>query len=64
MPLSFKVFPRTWLQGVDGPVILRVIPGSRTGEGREERGEGRRQEEWKRLKMWYCGGLMPPASEK
>lgn len=37
--------PRTWLQGVDGAVILGMIPGSRTEEGREEEGGGSRREE-------------------
>lgn len=35
---------RTWLQVVDGAVILGKIPGSKAREGREEGGEGNREE--------------------
>lgn len=42
---SFMFSPRTWLQVVDGAVILGMIPGSRTEEGREEEGGGSRREE-------------------
>lgn len=67
--------PRTWLQGVDGAVILGMIPGSRTEEGREEEGGGSRREgevegkNEKPVKMRSCGrfcsgGWMPPTSEK